>query len=236
MDFKRHPPMITPLLSAAALMLMGGFLIHRMHPGGLAGALRGEKPKAARNVTIVPEVVPEPDPVAWGDEGIVQLGLKAPPHHGPAGLLWMALCMRHSAASSLGVMYGVGGTASGRAFVTVTDGAGKTVEWPVPPADLSFSLRIPPGEEVSLPFLLPEPEGIADMTHTNTFTVNLVVRGVTISSDKGTIGPTDMESGKAILVRCWSLESPGRAGGGRGDDDGLGLKPGDIRIPVPPQK
>jgi hypothetical protein len=235
MDFRKHPPMVTPLISAAALMLMGGFLIHRIHPGGIGAALRGEKPKSQRTVTIVPSVLPEPDPVAWGEQGLIQVGLRAPPRHGPVGPLWMGLCLRNTAQGPVGLASGMvpGGMGSSRIVVRVSDGSGASAEWLVPPGELSFNLRLPGEDQVVLPFLLPEPPGIADARSTNSFTVSVAIKGVVITAESGSIGPVDIESGGVVLARCWSL---GRQAGPKGGDDGLGLSPGDIQIPVPPAK
>jgi hypothetical protein len=234
MDFRKHPPMLTPLISAAALMLMGGFLIHRIHPGGIGAALRGEKLKPARTVTIVPSVLPEPDPVAWGEPGLMQVGLKAPPRHATAGPLWLGLCLRNTAQGYLGLASGVpGGMGSGRVVVKVSDASGSTAEWPVPSAELSFNLRVPGEDQVVLPFLLPEPPGLVDARSTNSFTVVVAIKGVVITTEGGNMGPVDIESGSVVLTRSWSV---GSKSGPKGGDDGLGLSPSDIQIPVPPAR
>lgn len=228
--------MVTPLLSAAVLMLMGGFLIHRMHPKGIMGVIRGERPTPSRTITIVPSVVGEPDPVAWGEQGLMQVGLQAPLRHETSGPLWLALRLRHIAPSPLSVSAGVRGiSGAGKVVIRVSCPSGRTVEWTLSESDLAFSLCFPRGDEVVLPFRFLEPGGM-QVPQTNTFTVSVALAGVSVGSTAGVAGPFDLETGGIVLTRCWSPDEGAVRRQPDGGDDGLGINPGDISIPVPSGK
>lgn len=233
-DFPKHPPMMTPLISAAVLMIMGGFLMHRMHPGGIKAVLRGEKPKATRTVTIVPSVLPEADPVAWGEPGVLQIGLDAPSRHETRGPVWMGVRLRNNSSTPVSLTAGLKGImGSGRVMINVLSTDGKTAEWSVPGADLAFNLTVPGNDDVRLPFRFEEPQRTAVVSQTNNYTVSLSIEGVGLRTEKGTIGPVDLETGGIVLTRCWAPDEPDKVKGADADDDGLGIRTSDITIPVP---
>jgi hypothetical protein len=234
MDLQR--PMLAPMILAAGLLIVGAFLMQRMLPGGFMSALRGEGPKQTRTLTFVPALAANPgsDAVAWGEPGLLQIGLEAPPRHGTEGSIWMGLRLRHVAPAPVGLSVGAKGVAgSGKAFVKVLTATGQTVEWPVSEDVLAFSLEIPKGGDVTLPFKYQEPSYSGAARQTGTITVNLSIRDVAIRTEKGTVGPLDLETGGIVLTRCWSPDAPVTTKGHGAGDDVLGIRPGDIVIPVP---
>jgi hypothetical protein len=187
-------------------------------------------------LTFVPPLASDPksDPVAWGATGVLQIGLSTTPSHDAVGPVWMALHLRHGAVAPVGIAANVRGVSgAGRLTVKVLTSGGKTAEWPVQDGGLAFSLHIPKDDDVRIPFKFEEPHRAGSWRQTNTLTVSLCIRDTAVTTEQGTFGPMDLETGGVVLNRCWAPDVSANPAPRDVDDEPLGISPRDIVIPVP---
>jgi len=148
MAVRRHAPGITPIVSAAALMLVAVFLVHRLHPGGVVAAFRGDRPKPPPNGGADPAEV-----VAWGSADGVQLGVTL----STAGSGWLRILIRNAGVTDVMLASGLEPERSGRLSLIIEDKeAGGVLRGNALDPAVSFRNVLPPNETISLAVRLPE--------------------------------------------------------------------------------
>jgi hypothetical protein len=152
MAVRRHAPKITPLISAAVLLLTTVFLLHRLHPGGAMAVFRGETPKQA-----APVPAPQPEEtVAWGEGEGVQIGITL----SRAGSGWLRIVMRNTGPHEVILASGMEPERSGKFTLVIQDReTSQSLRANALDPAAAFRVVLPPTETISVVARLPDLKG-----------------------------------------------------------------------------